>query len=223
MTGPAGRVVRAVRVLAAAAVAGLLTAATPTPAPNAMWLTTDPAGTVHDLTPGGTTSWNVDVATEAEDLDELVGALAFTGPLAGTGAVTVEIVGCGAPWNGDVCASGEHEVLSPTASTALPTGWRNLQGPAAPRPGVTHLQIRVTLDHRDIATADRSATATFTARAAGSGPGDHGADSGAAPPDAGLAATGTRLTAYGGLAVGAVGLGIVLAQLGRRRRRSRHG
>lgn len=186
--------------------------ATPTPSPNAMWLTSEPPGTVHYLTPGETTVWDVDVATAGAGLDTLTGALSVAGPLAASGAVAIEILSCTRPWSASDCPGGEHVVLAPTAASALATGPWNLQDAKIPRTGITHVQIRVTLRQQDIATLDRTARLTFTADAGG----------GAAPSGssaARLADTGTRVADYGLLAAAAVLFGIALARLGRLRRR----
>lgn len=190
------------------------------PSPSGpMWLTTDPPGTVHVLSPGETSTWSIDVTANVDELDSLLGRLSISGPLVDTGAATASVVTCTVPWTGAVCAGDERTVIEPTALGQIPKGRANLQNGRRPLPGVTHVQVRVTLARSaGIATAARTATAVLQVDASGQSNEQAGSSSppGTAPAGTGLADTGLDVTGFAALALIAVLAGILIARAGAR-------
>ncbi|MFJ4171715.1 hypothetical protein ACIPY3_19600 [Paenarthrobacter sp. NPDC089714] len=110
-------------VLAAAAVpAGAsVTPDGPPDAPPSGWLEVDggPAGQVHQLTPGGTAHWAVDVKVQGEPASALEvwlepGSVAAEEQML-RDHLSVELQACGQPWVDGACAGGLQELLEPTA------------------------------------------------------------------------------------------------------------
>lgn len=189
-------------------------AATPPPtAPGPLTVTSPSAPGVQQLVPGQTTPWLVDVVANVDQLDELLGQLSVSGPLAHSDAVSAEVIACRVPWRGRTCASGQHLVLPATPLSAAQQARAPLQAAPRPAPGTTHLQIRVALaDGADIDTAADWMTASVRVDASGPTPGATGSGD--------LPDTGYRLGEAVWLAVGAVTGGLLLAFLARRRKRA---
>lgn len=154
MHGRAPRVLVSVLLLCAVVVAIVL-AATGVPAMGAELRSTDgpaailrggePART-HALTPGDTALWNVGETTHATTLGVLAEAVRRAGISASGGAlVDVALRGCGARWDGGLCASGERRLLPATSVTRLTDG--AIAGGGRAVAAGTWVQARVALAH----------------------------------------------------------------------------
>jgi hypothetical protein len=181
----------------------------------------------HQLVPGATVVWPIEVTVRVPRLDALLGTLSVAGGLGRSGDVTAEVASCAVDWDGDRCPSGALTVLAPTPLDRLPQASAALQ--SAPRPGTTHVQVRIHVASDARIPEDATMTATLRVDASGpDAPGTGGSGSGGSGSDAtltitSLANTGAQVSDYGGLAVGAVATGLVLAGLAaliQRRRRT---
>ncbi|GAB3614530.1 LPXTG cell wall anchor domain-containing protein [Humibacter ginsengisoli] len=175
-------------------------------------LTSDPPGTVHTLTPGETTLWNVGVTLHRMPASRLVGILTAAGGLAsGEANVTtdVELRGCTTAWEGTACTGTERVILPPTATDALTGAADTLTEPSQPIPANVWVQARVTpaVDAPEETSGELQLRLTVDASGAdATGGGDLAATGGQPPMGAAL------------LGVAAVAGGFAIVGLARRRR-----
>lgn len=111
-------------------------------------LTADPASTVHALTPGETSLWDVGVTVGRMPVSKLVGVLTASGGLVSGAArvpTEVELRGCTAAWDGSLCTRAERVILPATSTDALPDAVEALTDPSRPIPANVWVQARVTL------------------------------------------------------------------------------
>lgn len=183
----------------------------PPEARPALVLSGDPPGTVHALEPGVPALWNIGVTVHRMPVSTLVGYVASTGGFAASGTVVtsdVELLGCASAWAGATCASGGRVILPPTSTDTLPSTALALTAPATPVPAQTWVQARMTLAADAPARTTGEVQVRLTVDASG-------ADQ-PAPP---LAPTGSAPLGAGLLALAAVGGGLAVVALARRRRR----
>lgn len=188
-------------------------AASVTPAPGAVVLTTDPPGAMHELTPGIPALWNVGVTLRRMPVSSFVGILTAEGGFGSTDgervSADVELLGCGDAWRGTVCVSGAWRILPPIETGDLPSGALALRTPAQPIPAETWVQARVAL--RKDAPVDTAGLlrVRLTVDAIGA---DVAPRVATALPSTGSTPVGPAL-----LAIAAVSAGLAVATLARRR------
>ncbi|MFK0002764.1 hypothetical protein [Paenarthrobacter sp. NPDC090522] len=213
--------------------------------PPSGWLELDggPAGQVHQLTPGGTAHWAVDVKVQGEPASALEvwlepGSVAAEEQML-RDHLSVELQACGQPWVDGACSGGLQELLEPTALADAEGARVQLEQPGpAGSPGT---YVLVTASLANDAPQEVQGTRTRLVLGvhgagddlggAGSGgeggpPGGarSGGESGAshpagpgqgtqAPPSGFLSETGTKLAGFALLGVLAVGAGFALSGL----------
>lgn len=183
----------------------------------------------HQLVPGATYTWPIEVRVDVAQLDSLFTRLSVTGPLARSDDVTAEMLSCPVDWVGDQCTAGPYTILPTTPIDRLPASRSTLE--PVPRPGTTHIQVRIHITSDARLPDDAAMTATLQVDASGQdgaetggGAGGHTGASGPPMRLTVLADTGQNLPAYGVLAAGAVAAGLLLAGIAGRiqeRRRKR--
>lgn len=178
----------------------------------------------HRLVPGATFVWPVEVTADVPALDALLGRLSVAGGLARSDDITAEVVSCAVPWAGERCAVGEHTVLAPTPLDRLPEARSSLQ--PTPRPGTTHVEVRIHVESEARIPDDAGMTATLRVDASGpdaaqADTADRSASTGPALGLSALPGTGGGVPGYGGLAVASIAAGLLLAGLAALLRRRR--
>ncbi|MFP3466387.1 hypothetical protein [Leifsonia sp. SIMBA_070] len=167
-------------------------------------------GPTHQLVPGATFVWPLEVTTDVDQLDSLLGRLTAAGALGTSDDITAQVVSCPAAWVDDRCAAGEHEVLPATPLDRLPAERAALQSAPQPRPGITHLEVRIHVASDARLTGDAALTTTLQVDASGQdAPGSHPVDP--ALSSASLADTGWSIGGYGALGLAAIGTGLLTA------------
>ena len=205
------------------------------PTPNASldgqpsgWLELDagPAGQVHQLTPGGTARWAVDVKVRGEPASALEvwlepGAVE-NGEQLLREHLSVEVQACAQPWTGGTCAGGLQELLEPTPLADAEGARMQLQDPGPG--GSTGTYVLLTAALADDAPRAVQGTRTRIMLGVHGAGDDLGSSStppnqtgpgqaGEAPPSGFLANTGAQLGGFVLLAALAVGAGFGLARL----------
>lgn len=169
------------------------------------------------LSPQRPVSWQVGVESFPPDPGELRVGLAATGDLAGPGDMSVTARSCAVRWVAGTCASGEQPML---ATTDLATASGSQLGEFAAG-GQRWLQLTLTMLDPAATPGER---ADLVVRVEGSGDsagvGAGGESQGGSRGIGSLAATGQSVVLAPLLALAAVGLGLLLAGVARRRRRA---
>lgn len=105
-------------------------------------------GTVHLLSPGETTLWNVGVTTHVATLESLVGVVEASGTLVllPQSPTTISLFSCQVPWQDELCAQGQVEVLAPTSLGQLAPTVASLTDETPPLPANVYVQTRMALE-----------------------------------------------------------------------------
>lgn len=194
------------------------------------WLELDagPAGQAHQLTPGGTARWAVDVKVRGEPASALEVWLepepAENGEQLLREHLSVEVQACAQPWTHGTCAVGLQELLEPTPLADAEGARVQLEDPG--QGGSTGTYVLLTAALADDAPREVQGTRTrimLGVHGAGDDLGSSSAPpnqtgpghSGEAPPSGFLANTGAQLGGFALLGALAVGAGFGLARMRR--------
>ncbi|MGF6835017.1 hypothetical protein QF015_003208 [Paenarthrobacter sp. TE4293] len=177
------------------------------------WLELDagPAGEVHQLAPGGSADWPMEVEVHGEPATSLEVGLrpepAATEVL--REFLSVELQACSQPWDGHFCAQGQRVVMPRTSLTSAEGMRVDLMDPGSPETTKAHVLLTATL----AADVPREVQGSRTRIVVGvHGSGDVPANP-AGPPSGVLADTGFRLGGFAVLGFLAVAAGFGLARL----------
>ncbi|MFF1829282.1 hypothetical protein [Paenarthrobacter sp. NPDC058040] len=192
------------------------------------WLELDagPAAQAHQLTPGGTARWAVDVKVRGEPASALEvwlepGAVE-NGEQLLREHLSIELQACAQPWTDGTCAGGLQELLDPTPLADAEGARVQLEDPGPG--GSTGTYVLLTAALADDAPREVQGTRTriiLGVHGAGDDPGSSSSPpnqtgpghAGEAPPSGFLANTGAQLGGFALLGVLAVGAGFGLARM----------
>lgn len=182
------------------------------------WLELDagPAGEVHQLTPGGSADWAVDVTVHGEPAGSLEVGLVpeSAAPEVLREFLSVELRACSQPWDGSSCPGGQRTLMESTALASAEGVRVDLLEPGTSSAAEAHVLLTAILAE-DSPREVQGSRSEIVVGVHGSGEDARGGfPANPAGPSSGvLADTGARLGGFALLAVAAVAAGFGLSRL----------